>query len=407
MGQYVFSHRVAGLLVFSYIAVIMLSKDEKISLFRTLFRGRDDVFARRWQKYEGGVSGYTPAYKNWKKKDEYEPLTDKHIENHLLGSVTLGVYPLLTDNTSYFAAIDFDGERWQEDVQRLLQVCGKYNIPVYVERSRSGNGGHMWCFFNNPYPAYKSRTIFLTLLRQAKQIDEFDKDDSFDRMFPNQDYLSGKGLGNLIALPLQGQSRKQGNTVFVDASNDYAAFGDQWDVLSRARRVTVDELDALYAQCTGIQESRPSRQRASKKSAIDITLRNSITIPKSSMSASLSNYLRNELNFLNADYIIKQRMGYNPYNIEKYFKTIQTVGDNVSVPRGFLPSLERFCREQGIAIRVTDERSDGKRVAYQLLCTLRDYQKKAVEALVMNRVAYSSRHQVRARQSLALRSSRH
>ncbi|MBP9749476.1 MAG: DEAD/DEAH box helicase [Candidatus Pacebacteria bacterium] len=359
----------------------MLSKDEKIRLFRTLFHGREDVFARRWQKYEGGVSGYTPVYRNWKKKDEYEPLTDKHIENHLLGNTTLGVYPLQTDNTSYFAAVDFDGERWQVDVQKLLQICDKHHMPVYTERSRSGNGAHVWCFFNNPYPAYKSRAIFLTLLRQAKQIDEFDKDDSFDRMFPNQDYLSGKGLGNLIALPLQGQSRKQSNTVFVDPGNAYTVFDDQWDMLSKVRLMTTAELDALYAQCTGEQTVRTPRQRASKKSAIDVTVSNSILIPRSSMNARVSNYLRDELNFLNADYIIKQRMGYNPYNIEKYFKTIQTVGDTVSVPRGFLHSLERFCREQGIALRVKDERSDGKRVAYQLLCTLRDYQKKAVEAL--------------------------
>ena len=153
------------------------------------------------------VSGYSPAYTD-KEKQKYLALNDYFIEQHFIGHTVLEIYPLLIDNTSWFVAADFDGDNWLEATKRFLKKCLEYNLPGYVEKSRSGKGGHVWFFFDQPYPAYKSRKIFLNLIKESGSIDQFDKEDSFDRIFPNQDYLSGKGLGNLIALPLQGNSAK-------------------------------------------------------------------------------------------------------------------------------------------------------------------------------------------------------
>ena len=193
----------------------MLSRHERVALFMSLFKGRDDVFARRWEKWNGGVSGYSPVYAD-QDKESYVLLTEDWVEKHLIGTATLGVYPLLKDNTSNFIIADFDGDNWQNAVRKFLDVCAKHALPVVTERSRSGKGAHVWCFFSAPCPALKSRRAFLALLREADCIDPLEKNEGFDRLFPNQDYLSGKGLGNLIALPLQGESRKRGNTVFVN-----------------------------------------------------------------------------------------------------------------------------------------------------------------------------------------------
>jgi len=210
--------------------MVNFNPSQKIKLFTLLFQGRSDVYAFRWENQKRGVSGYSPV-KN-KTTGKFLPITDAVIESHLRGYQTIGIYPLLQDNNSNFIAADFDGECWIESAKRLFKQCEKYNVPAYVERSRSGKGGHIWWFFEQSYPAYKSRKIFLHLIKESKNVDDFDKAESFDRLFPNQDYHTGKGLGNLIALPLQGDSRKQGNSIFLDPGNNFKPANDQWELLN-------------------------------------------------------------------------------------------------------------------------------------------------------------------------------
>ena len=190
--------------------------NSQINLFKSVFKGREDVFAVRWEK--GNKSGYMLAYTY----DPYmyrlhkmrggtfqgytdktlSPLTDTQIEKHLNGEQQVGIYPLLKDNTSWFLVADFDKDKWKEECGVFIESCNQKGIPTYLERSRSGKGGHVWIFFDQPYPAIKSRKIFISILEQPGIFSIFDKGSSFDRLFPNQDYLSGKGFGNLIALPL-------------------------------------------------------------------------------------------------------------------------------------------------------------------------------------------------------------
>lgn len=304
--------------------MVEFSRQERIRIFTSLFRGRADVFARRWEKWDGGVSGYVPAYTDWSKKN-YETLSDHFIEKHLVGDITVGLYPVLKDNTSYFVVADFDEGNWSKQTERFVEECKKNDLPVYLERSRSGKGGHVWCFFEEKYPAYKSRAIFFSLLRSSKNIDDFDKDDSFDRLFPNQDQLSGKGLGNLIALPLQGQPRKNGNSVFVDPVS-LEPFPDQWKFLSGVEKVSAEKLNALFVECTG-QKEKPNRV---KNGEIVITLSGYLSIPKSQINSHLMTFLREELNFFNAEYSMKKNMGMPTYDLEKYFKTVLSEGGGSS-----------------------------------------------------------------------------
>lgn len=227
------------------------SPDEKVGLFRSLFRGREDVYAVRWEG-RNGKTGYSPAYRKvWsspfqRKPDEpkeYFPLTAQVIHDHLTGKLTAGVYPLLTDETCWFLAADFDKATWQDDVLAFLQTCADWRIPAALERSRSGRGGHVWVFFDAPLPASLARKFGAAILTRTMECRHQLGLDSYDRLFPSQDTMPKGGFGNLIALPLQRQPRRHGNSVFLDAGSNPLA--DQWAFLSSIRRMTFAEVESV------------------------------------------------------------------------------------------------------------------------------------------------------------------
>ena len=237
-----------------------MQDNTKISLISSLFRARTDVFARRWEK--GSKTAYFPVYKfdpysfkrhsikggNFREynEKELEPLTDDQILKHLSGEQFIGIYPLLKDNTSWFIAADFDDKKWKEDSHKFIQICKDHEIPAYLERSRSGNGGHVWIFFEKPYPAFRSRKIIISLLERSGGFSIFDKSSSFDRLFPNQDALSGKGFGNLIALPFNKTAMDQGNCCFVDPLT-FDVYPDQFSFLSQIKKVPIRFLDQFVS----------------------------------------------------------------------------------------------------------------------------------------------------------------
>ncbi len=207
------------------------SPAEKVNLFMSLFKGREDVFATRWENLKKGISGYSPACGNeWVpgicqkpkikcsacKNKDYLKLNSEAIEDHLRGKIVAGIYPLLPDETCWFLAIDFDGEEWQKDITSIRKVCVNFEIPVVVERSRSGNGAHAWFFFEQPVPASTARKFGSALLTYAMNQRHEIAFKSYDRLFPNQDTMPKGGFGNLIALPLQKEAREKGNSVFID-----------------------------------------------------------------------------------------------------------------------------------------------------------------------------------------------
>ena len=196
---------------------------EKIRLFMSLFKGRDDLYAKRWESKEGRA-GYAPVCLNeWKPgfcgKPEvkcascghrlYATLDEKVIEAHLRGKLVAGVYPLRQDEKCHFLAIDFDKDGWQEDVATLKDVCTAFDVPAAIERSRSGHGAHAWFFFADPVAASLARKFGSALLTYAMSQRHQIKFKSYDRFFPNQDTMPRGGFGNLIALPLQKAARRK------------------------------------------------------------------------------------------------------------------------------------------------------------------------------------------------------
>ena len=366
------------------------ASSREVELFKSIFKGREDVFAMHWQS--GNKSGYMPAYqydpymyrlhkmkggtfKNYKDKT-YLSLTNQQISKHLNGEQLIGIYPLLKDNTSWFIAADFDKEKWKVECETFIKVCQAKGIPAYLERSRSGNGGHVWIFFDKPYPSVKSRKIFTTLLEQSGIISIFDKNSSFDRLFPNQDFHSGKGLGNLIALPLHKPAWLKGNSCFVDGH--LTPYPDQWAFLSSIQKVNTNHLDEIFAS---FQATPPLTSTAlgSNPGKLYIMLSSSIHMNRSAVSPILINFLTEDLNFANSDYFIKKKSGRNTWGTERYFKFIEETEDGVVIPRGFIGKLLRFCKQENIDFDFLDERNKLPSVQFSTSINLLSHQNKAIE----------------------------
>lgn len=362
---------------------------EHIKLFKSIFCGRDDVFATRWEK--GGKSGYMPSYtfdpymykmhrmkggtfQNYPNK-QYQAFTDEQISKHLNGEQLAGLYPLLKDNTSWFIAADFDEESWGEECKQCIKQLEEKGIPAYLERSRSGNGGHVWIFFDKPYPAFRSRKIFITLLEQSGMFSIFDKRSSFDRLFPNQDYLSGKGLGNLIALPFHKPAMEAGNSCFINPET-LEVYKDQWNFLKSIRRMSAEKLDVLFGEINQTAQS----ETPVALGKLNIRLRNAVYVNRSGLTTPLINYIKEELNFANTEFFVKKKMGKNTWETEQYFKMIEETESDIIVPRGFIGKLIRFCREQNIDHVFIDERHKLESISFTPSIELREHQKPAIEA---------------------------
>lgn len=211
-----------------------------------------------------------------------------------MGEQFIGIYPLLLNNTSHFIAADFDGDNWLPEARKFIQAREASGLPVYLERSRSGNAGHVWLFFSEAYPSFRSRKVFLSVLQATGIFSVFDKDSSFDRLFPNQDSLSGKGLGNLIAVPLFKKSLDQENCCFINPSTT-EAYSDQWEFLKRIKRIEIDQLDKLLSTSAPSLEVKTSGN-------LTIRLSNKIVLNRSAVPLALINFMKEVLNFINSEF---------------------------------------------------------------------------------------------------------
>ncbi len=368
---------------------------ERLNLYKSLFNGREDVFALRWEK--NNKSSYMPAYsfdphryrlhqvkggtfQNFSDKT-YLPLTDEQLIKHLKGEQVVGLYPLLQDNTSWFIAADFDEADWIKECRIFIKVCEEHDIPAYLERSRSGKGGHVWIFFEEPYEAFRSRKIILSLLQKVGIISVFDKNSSFDRLFPNQDYHSKKGLGNLIALPLNKTSLNNGNSCFIDPET-LQPFDDQWAFLKTINKITKSQLNHIYNEQSGQDE--PSTGLFQKAPTVPgklaIILNSQIQISRTGLPAALIAFLKEELNFANNEYQVKKNINKNTFGIKRYFKLLSETSESIIIPRGFIGRLLRFCKEQQIDYALEDNRKKVEQVTFKGHIQLWEHQLPAQEA---------------------------
>ncbi|MEQ8414111.1 MAG: DEAD/DEAH box helicase family protein [Imperialibacter sp.] len=369
---------------------IIVPSDKQIDLFRSLFKVREDVFAIRWVR--GAKKGYMPAYQydphmyrlhkmkggtlhNYADKFQL-PLTKHELVKHFAGEQHIGGYPLLQDNTSWFIAADFDGKQWEAESQKLVEICLDKNIPAYLERSRSGNGGHVWIFFDRAYPAVKSRKVFKQLMEGNGILSIFDKSSSFDRLFPNQDFHSGKGLGNLIALPFHGASLKNNNSCFLDPQT-LRPFDDQWLFLTEIKRVETTHLDRFFEATSQEKVQTASTKKTSGK--LEISLDGQLHISRSGLTYEIINYLKDELNITNSEYFIKKKAAKSTWDTKRYFKLTEDKEFEVIVPRGFTGKLLKYLKSHKVDYEFRDLRIKREPVLFQFPVKLLAHQETVME----------------------------
>lgn len=404
------------------------SESEKISLFRMLFKGREDVYPRRFESRRTGKAGYQPACRNeWLKgickkpkvkcieceNREFLPLTDEVIRNHLLGvdpqnrykdDFTIGAYPLLLDETCWFIAVDFDKTTWMEDTSEFLNVCKTFNIPASLERSRSGNGGHVWIFFSEPVPAALARKMASFIMTETMESRPEIGLNSYDRFFPNQDTLPKGGFGNLIALPLQRKPKERGNSVFVN--EEFIPYPDQWAFLSLTRRISSAEIEAIVNEAerrgrvVGVRmvipdelddepwTAPPSRRR--KQPPITgqlperstLVLENQIYIDKEELPAPLKNRLIRLAAFQNPAFYKAQGMRLPVYNKPRIISCCEDFPKHIGLPRGCLDEVVELLRDLRIKPEIIDKRLVGNPIALNFQGILRPEQKLAADAML-------------------------
>ena len=223
--------------------------EAKIALFRFLFAGREDVYTLRWESAKTGKKGWSPSvvggWANTKKPGRaYLPINEEVVESHLAGESHLGLFPLRRGDECRLLVCDFDGTGWVLDALAYLDAAAAIGVPVALERSRSGEGAHTWTFFSGPIPAATARRLGVHILRQAMEVRAELDFSSHDRLFPTQDFVPKGSFGNLIAFPLQGACRRQGNTVFLDPAS-LEPYEDQWAFLASIPRMSPEAVDAL------------------------------------------------------------------------------------------------------------------------------------------------------------------
>ena len=401
------------------LPVIKLSLDERAALFMSLFKGREDVFARRWFRKTTGKGGYQPVCVNeWrrgvcdKKKFKcaecpnrnFAPLTSQDIYRHLEGKDenscdVVGLYAIMPDNNCSFLCADFDDKsckhRYKDDVLAFVGVCRDWQIPYAIERSRSGNGAHVWIFFEEPIAASKARRLGNAILTEAMNRDGRMSFNSYDRFFPNQDRMPEGGFGNLVALPLQGQARKNLNSVFVD--DDFLAYKDQWSFLYNIRKVREDYVDKLLnlhvneelGALSTSSESKPwvtpipqNVTKADFHSILEIIKADKIYIPLKSVSAKVLNHLKRIAAFKNPEFYNKQALRLSTYSVPRIISCFDISDEYLAMPRGCEDAILSFLNDNNVKYCITDETSHGKKISVTFIGKEREEQTEAISALL-------------------------
>ncbi|NUM53405.1 MAG: DEAD/DEAH box helicase family protein [Candidatus Hydrogenedentes bacterium] len=390
--------------------------DERIQLFRSLFRGREDVYAVRWESKKG-KSGYSPACAHeWdpilcKKPNgkctncSYLPLTNEVVRAHLLGQKTIGIYPLLQDETCWFLATDFDKEGWQEDARVFLETCRAKGAKAYLERSRSGRGGHIWIFFQEAIPAALARKLGSAILTTAMDERHQVGLASYDRLFPNQDTMPKGGFGNLIALPLQRGPRKAGNSEFL--GDAFQPHPEQWRFLESVQRLSRNEVQeivneverrdtVLGVRLPATDESAdqdpwtlpPSKRQPERQISgpfpqrIPVVQSNLLYIEKEGLNPALTNRIIRLAAFQNPEFYAAQAMRLSTFGKPRVIGCAEESPRHLALPRGCVTELQTFLHSLGIVMELEDKRHSGNDVEFTFQGQLRAEQEEAAIRLL-------------------------
>lgn len=397
----------------------------KIALFRRLFRGREDLLARRWENPRTGRSGYAPMCRNeWVRgvcgKPQVKcgeclnqaliPVEDEIFRLHLMGKASdnssdfvVGVYPMLSDETCWFLAADFDKKSWRQDVAAFRDTARAKGIQVGVERSRSGNGAHAWIFFAEPIPAAEARRLGALLVTATMGRFPDIGFESYDRFFPSQDTMPAGGFGNLIALPLQGRPREKANSVFLDEA--FSPYEDQWAYLSTVRRLSYAELASIVAdsaatgQIVGLrlpateEDDEPWIAPPSRRGkdlvidgelpgSVEVVLANQIYVDRTKLPPVLVNHVMRLAAFQNPEFYAAQAMRLPTFGKPRVISCAELSSKHIALPRGCIDDLLGLLRDIGIVPDLRDERQRGTPIEVRFLGRLTPEQEGAAEALL-------------------------
>jgi hypothetical protein len=391
---------------------------EKVALFRALFRGRNDVYPVRWESAKG-KSGYAPACANeWRagvcgkpsvkcadcEHRQLLPVTDQVIYDHLAGKHTIGVYPLLPDDTCHFLAADFDEADWRGDSHAFLHSCRELGVPAALEISRSGKGAHAWIFFTGAVSARDARQLGAAIISHTCARTRQLALSSYDRFFPNQDTLPKGGFGNLIALPLQKKPRKLGRSVFVD--DQFIPWPDQWAFIASLEWMCAEDIEAAILKATGGRHpldvafvedednSEPWKRHRNLSEKIQgplpesvpLVLANQIFVAKADLPQPLANRLIRLAAFQNPEFYKAQAMRLPVWNKPRIIGCAENFGQHIGLPRGCLDAVLKLLEQNNIHAEIRDERVAGSKFVTKFTGELRADQKAAVKAMMKQEV---------------------
>lgn len=395
-----------------------LSTEEKIQLFRSLFKGREDVYSVRWDS-KNGRSGYAPACDNeWSSGVCDKPrikcsdcnnrkllsINDQAIYYHLSGKKTIGTYALLTDETCWFLAADFDGNHWQDDATAFARTAKLNGIHASLEISRSGNGAHVWIFFTQPMLAATARRLGSALITLTCDNERLLHLKSYDRLFPNQDTMPKGGFGNLIALPLQKTPRENGCSIFVD--DLLQPYQDQWDYLAKVERVNLKSAERVIQSVNmdggvlgvkfvsideGVEDpwTKPPSRRLDDKpidgpfpAVVEIVSANMVFIPKEGLPTALMNRLVRLAAFQNPEFYKTQKMRLSTFDIPRVIGCAEDFEKYIALPRGCQDEAISLMKSLGIHVSIRDERFSGVTIDVSFLGELRSEQMPAVKEML-------------------------
>lgn len=395
------------------------SADEKSALFLKLFRCRDDVYPKLWENKSKGTKGYAPACDNeWVSgicekpkikcsactKQAFLKLDATAAMAHLRGLVTIGTYSIDKNDNCIFLACDFDGDNWQDDAKTYRNVSRTYGIDVAIERSRSGVGAHAWIFFSEPVPARLARALGALIISKCSEFRHQLSLESFDRFFPNQDYLPVGGFGNLIALPLQKLPRESGNSCFLD--EDFNVYENQWEYLSQVNRISLLELQSILNKHLPDRPSKIAGEVFEDLSLIrdqclleassdtdqnnyncllngiyEVTFGSQLHIPLAGLPGKLVTKLKGTASFANPEFYKLQRMRRHTYPEPRFIFSGEINHAELLLPRGTIEKVIKILTNAGANVIIRDERLSKRKIKVAFKGALTKEQTKAIKVI--------------------------